>query len=69
MGFLINFQVHENFDIESGYNTNPSTNTGLQYENLGYFITVFVFYFQKLIFGNIKKNQFSCIFEIKNMSG
>ena len=30
-------------------------------------ITVFVFYFQKFVFGNIKKNQFSCIFEIKNM--
>ena len=32
-------------------------------------IIVFVFYFQKLIFGNIKKKQFSCIFEIKNMFG
>ena len=30
-------------------------------------VTVFVFYFQKLVFGNIKKKQFSCIFEIKNM--
>ena len=28
---------------------------------------MFVFYFQKLVFGNIKKKQFSCIFEIKNM--
>ena len=25
-------------------------------------VTVFVFYFQKLVFGNIKKKQFSCIF-------
>ena len=32
-----------------------------------YLITVFIFYFQKLVFGNIKKKQFSCIFEIKNM--
>ena len=32
-------------------------------------VTVFVFYFQKLVFGNIKKKQFSCIFEIKNMFG
>ena len=32
-------------------------------------VTVFVFYFQKLIFGNLKKKQFSCIFEIKNMFG
>ena len=30
-------------------------------------VTVFVFYFQKLILGNIKKKRFSCIFEIKNM--
>ena len=29
-------------------------------------VTVFVFYFQKLIFGNIKK-KISYIFEIKNM--
>ena len=28
-----------------------------------YLVTVFVFYFQKLVFGNIKKK--SCIFEIK----
>ena len=28
---------------------------------------MFVFYFQKLVFGNIKKKQFSCIFEIKNI--
>ena len=28
-------------------------------------VTVFVFYFQKIVFGNIKKKQFSCIFEIK----
>ena len=28
---------------------------------------VFVFYFQKLVFKNIKKKLFSCIFEIKNM--
>ena len=28
-------------------------------------VTVFIFYFQKLVFGNIKKNQFPCIFEIK----
>ena len=34
-----------------------------------YLVTVFVFYFQKHIFGNIKKKQFSCIFEIKNMFG
>ena len=32
-------------------------------------VTVFVFYFQKLVFENIKKKQFSCIFEIKNMFG
>ena len=32
-------------------------------------VTVFVFYFQKLVFDNIKKKQFSCIFEIKNMFG
>ena len=32
-------------------------------------VTIFVFYFQKLVFGNIKKKQFSCIFEIKNMFG
>ena len=34
-------------------------------------VTVFVFYFQKLVFvfGNIMKKQFSCIFEIKNMFG
>ena len=30
-------------------------------------VTDFVFYFQKLVFENIKKKQFSCIFEIKNM--
>ena len=30
---------------------------------------VFVFYFQKLVFGNIKKKQFSYNFEIKNMFG
>ena len=37
---------------------------------LGYvLIIVFVFYFQKLVFENIKKNQFSCIFKIKNMFG
>ena len=28
-------------------------------------VTVFVFYFQKLVFENIKKKQFSCIFELK----
>ena len=32
-------------------------------------VTIFVFYFQKLFSGNIKKKQFSCIFEIKNMFG
>ena len=32
-------------------------------------VTVFVFYFQKLVLENIKKKQFSCIFEIKNMFG
>ena len=32
-------------------------------------VTVFVFYFQKLVFGNIKKKKFSCIFEIKIMFG
>ena len=31
--------------------------------------TIFVFYFQKLVFGNIKKKQFYFIFEIKNMFG
>ena len=34
-----------------------------------YLVTIFVFYFQKLVFENIKKKQFSCIFEIKNMFG
>ena len=34
-----------------------------------YLVTVFVIYFQKLIFGNIKKKEFSCIFETKNMFG
>ena len=34
-----------------------------------YLITVFCFYFQKLVFGNIKKKQIFCIFEIKNMFG
>ena len=29
-------------------------------------VTVFIFYFQKLVFGNIN-NFFFCIFEIKNM--
>ena len=28
-----------------------------------------VFYFQKLVFGNIKRKQFSCIFETNNMFG
>ena len=32
-------------------------------------VTIFVFYFQKKFFENIKKKQFSCIFEIKNMFG
>ena len=32
-------------------------------------VIVFVFYFQKFVFENIKKKQFSCIFEIKNMFG
>ena len=32
-------------------------------------VIVFVFYFQKLVFGNIKKKKFYCIFEIKNMFG
>ena len=32
-------------------------------------VTVFIFYFQKLVFGNIKKKQFYCIFEIKNIFG
>ena len=32
-------------------------------------ITVFIFYFQKLVLGSIKKKQLSCIFEIKNMFG
>ena len=31
------------------------------------FDTVFIPYFQKLVFGNIRKKQFSLIFEIKNM--
>ena len=29
----------------------------------------FCFLFKKLVFGNIKKRQFPCIFEIKNMFG
>ena len=29
----------------------------------------FSFLFSKLVFGNIKKKQFSCIFEIKNIFG
>ena len=33
-------------------------------KNLGY-VTVFVFYFQKFVFGRIKKKQFYYIFEIK----
>ena len=32
-------------------------------------VTIYFFYFQKLVFRNIKKKQFSCIFEIKNMFG
>ena len=33
-------------------------------------VIVTVFYFQKLVLGNIKKKkQFSCIFELKNMFG
>ena len=32
-------------------------------------LIVFVFYFQKLVFGSIKKKKISCIFEIKNMFG
>ena len=32
-------------------------------------VIVFIFYFQKLIFENTKKKQFSCISEIKNMFG
>ena len=32
-------------------------------------ITIFIFYFQKLVFWNIKTKQFSCIFEIKNIFG
>ena len=28
-------------------------------------VTIFIFYFKKLVFGNINKKQFSCIFEIK----
>ena len=33
-------------------------------------VTVFILYFQKLVFENIeKKNHFFCIFEIKNMFG
>ena len=32
-------------------------------------VTIFVFYFQKLVFGNIKKKQFTYIFKIKNMFG
>ena len=34
-----------------------------------YLITVFCFYFQKLVFGNINKKQIFCIFEIKNVFG
>ena len=32
-------------------------------------VTVFVFYFQKLVLENLKKKQFSCIFDIINMFG
>ena len=32
-------------------------------------VTVFVFYFQKLVLENVKKKQFSCIFDIINMFG
>ena len=32
-------------------------------------VIVFIFYFQKLVFRNIKKNKISFIFEIKNMFG
>ena len=39
-------------------------------ENFGIcLVIVFIFYFQKLVLGNIKKKQFSCIFEIKNIFG
>ena len=33
----------------------------------GNYFFFFIFYFQKLVLGNINKKQFSCIFEIKNM--
>ena len=32
-------------------------------------VTIFIFYFKKLVFENRKKKQFSCIFEIKIMFG
>ena len=32
-------------------------------------VIIFVFYFQKLVLENIKKKQFSSLFEIKNMFG
>ena len=32
-------------------------------------VTIFVFYFQNFVFGDMKKKQFSCIFEIKSMFG
>ena len=32
-------------------------------------VTFFIYYFQKLVSGNIKKKQFSYIFEIKNIFG
>ena len=39
------------------------------FEKQNYLVTVFVFYFQKIVFENIIKKKFSCIFEIKNMFG
>ena len=32
-------------------------------------VTFFIFYFQNFVFENIKKKQYSYIFEIKNMFG
>ena len=65
--------THHHWPKEDGSRLYPGLNKQDQYsesKNLRlYFVTVFVFYFQKLVFGNIKKKLFSCIFEIKNMLG
>ena len=60
---FINEQFKESFDITFMKNRKNCQKIRLC------LVTVFVFYFQKLVYGNIKKKQFFCIFEIKNMFG